>query len=135
MGMRRKAREFALRAVFENDFNNAAFAAVIDRVQHESQPEPEVLQFLTQLLDAYENKKSDINELIEKHSNNWKLFRMASVDRNILRLGVTEILTFDDIPKSVSINEYLEIAKKYGTEESSSFVNGILDKIEKNKSA
>lgn len=132
MGMRRKARELALRTIFESDFSKAPFVEVIDRVQHDSEPEPEVMQFLSQLMVAYADNHKVIDELIEKHSNNWKLFRMASVDRNIIRLGVAEILYFDDVPKSVSINEYLEIAKKYGTDESSSFVNGILDKIEKN---
>lgn len=131
MGHRRKAREIALKALFEIDFNPQNTRGLFDRLQHETNVEPEVLQFLEQILTAYDQHRKEVDELIEKSSNNWRLTRMASVDRNILRLGVTEILFFDDVPKSVTINECLEIAKKFGTEESSSFVNGVLDQVEK----
>lgn len=131
MGMRRKAREAALKILFEADFNKVSLGSIADRMITEQQLEIEVSQFLQKLLDEYRDHEADVNNLIEKYSSNWKLSRMASVDRNILRLGACEILFFRDIPKNVTINEYLEIAKKYGTEESSSFINGILDKIEK----
>ncbi len=131
MGIRRKARELALKTLFEADFNGQVLTTIFDRIQHTEQPEPDALRFLEQILQAYTAHKSEINKTIEKNSNNWKLARMASVDRNILRLGVAEILFLEDVPKNVTINEYLEIAKKFGTEESSSFVNGILDKVVK----
>lgn len=131
MGTRRKARELALKVVFEIDFQENSLLAILDRIQAEQRAESEVLQFAQHLLETYENNEDVVNSTIEEHSNNWKLSRMANVDRNILRLGVSEIVFFEDVPKSVTINEYLEIAKKYGSEESSSFVNGILDKIEK----
>lgn len=131
MGIRRKARELALKAIFEFDFNHIPLMAIMDRLQTDQISEPEVLQFTQQLLSTYEQNQEAIDSSIEEHSSNWKLSRMANVDRNILRLGVGEILFFGDVPKNVTINEYLEIAKKYGSEDSSSFVNGILDKIEK----
>lgn len=131
MGVRRKARELALKAIFEQDFNEVSLSTIQDRLVVEEQLSPDVASFLQALLKTVDSNLKEINEKIEKYSSHWKLGRMASVDRNILRLGVAEILYFDDVPKSVTINEYLEIAKKYGTEESSSFVNGILDKIEK----
>lgn len=131
MGARRKARELALKTLFESDFNELPLAKIADRVQIEEEVEAESAAFMQLLLSLYESNKEKINRRIEEHSNNWKLSRMANVDRNILRLGVTEIIFCADIPKNVTINECLEIAKKFGTEESSSFVNGILDKIEK----
>lgn len=131
MGTRRKARELALKVLFENDFNGVATAKISDRVQIEEGVEAEVSSFMHELLRLYEDHKSEINSCIETHSNNWKLSRMASVDRNILRLGVTEIKYCADVPRNVTINECLEIAKKFGSEDSSSFINGILDKIEK----
>ncbi|EKD50926.1 MAG: transcription antitermination factor NusB [uncultured bacterium] len=129
MGVRRKARELALKAVFEMDFSQIASERVLARIREEHKLDNDVYDFLKQLLDAYEVNSLAVNQTIERFSNNWKLSRMASVDRNILRLGVIEIVYLADIPKNVTINEYLEVAKKYGTEESSSFVNGILDKI------
>ena len=131
MGARRKSREAALKILFEADFNKVPMGGIADRMITEQEIDIEVVQFIQKLLDAYQDHEVDVNQLIEKHSSNWKLSRMASVDRNILRLGVCEILFLRDIPKNVTINEYLEIAKKYGTEDSSSFINGILDKIEK----
>jgi N utilization substance protein B len=70
-----------------------------------------------------------IDPLIEKHSRHWKLDRMSCVDRNIMRLAVFEILCCEDIPPKVSINESIDIAKKYGTEDSGAFINGIIDSI------
>ncbi|MBF0105014.1 MAG: transcription antitermination factor NusB [Deltaproteobacteria bacterium] len=131
MGIRRKARELALKALYENEFNAEALSKITDRIQIEQRPEPDVMQFLQQLLTTYEQNRDHVNRTIEQHSSHWKLGRMASVDRNILRLGVTEIMYIAEVPKNVTINECLEIAKKYGTEDSSSFVNGILDKITK----
>lgn len=131
MGMRRKARELALAVIFEQDFNHLSVGQIGDRIITEMSSDTETVNFLQKLLDTYSEHVKGIDTTIETFSNNWKLSRMASVDRNILRLGVCEILFCDDIPKSVTINEYLEIAKKYGTEESSSFINGILDKVEK----
>lgn len=131
MGNRRRAREMALRILFEHDFTLELFPEIMGRVSSEENVDPEAKALLDRLVDVYTRNTSAIDSLIEKKSDNWKLSRMASVDRNILRLGAGEILYLADIPKSVSINEYLEIAKKYGTEDSSAFINGILDKIEK----
>lgn len=131
MGTRRKARECALRVLFETDFNQDQTDTILARILSEETIEPETKFFLSQILTAYSAHVKEIDSHIETHSDNWKISRMASVDRNLLRLGVCEILFLPDIPKSVSINEYLEIAKKFGSEESSSFINGILDRLEK----
>lgn len=131
MGIRRRARELALTVLYESEFQKLPYPEIVFRIAGEEKPREEVMEFLNSLLKTYFDNKTLINEEIEKHSNNWKLSRMAYVDRNILRLGIAELIFIADIPKSVTINEYLEIAKKYGTEDSSSFINGILDKIEK----
>ncbi len=73
--------------------------------------------------------QAEIDQLIEKHSHNWRLDRMSRIDRNVMRLGVFELKYRPDIPKKVSINEAVELGKNFGTEESSAFVNGLLDRV------
>jgi N utilization substance protein B len=131
MGVRRKAREMALAAVFEHEFSGLALPVITKRVLAEELPSDDVTVFYHDLVKAVAAHQDEIDALIVKFSNNWKLVRMAGVDRNVLRLGVAEILFLPEIPKSVTINEYLEVAKKFGSEDSSSFVNGILDKLDK----
>src|SRR5207244_12236894 len=82
-----------------------------------------------QLGRGVKSDRTQIDELIQKSSSNWKLDRMARVDRNILRLAVYEILRRADVPVRVTLNEAIELGKKFGSEESSAFVNGVLDKI------
>lgn len=130
MGNRRLARELALQILFEVEFTNKAqLQQVINRVLGERDVHIETSEFIQTLLDTFVKNASAVDDNIEKYSDNWKIGRMSAVDRNLIRLGVTEILYFTDIPKSVSINEYLEIAKKFGTADSTGFINGILDKI------
>lgn len=85
--------------------------------------------FTLELVRGVWNFKSEIDPLIKMASKNWKLKRMSSVDRNILRTSVYEILRCDDIPYKVTINEAVDLGKKYGTEDSGAFINGILDFI------
>ena len=130
MGNRRLARELALQILFEVEFTNKSqLQQVINRVLGERDVPIETSDFIQTLLDTFVKNASSVDDHIEKYSDNWKIGRMSAVDRNLIRLGVTEILYFTDIPKSVSINEYLEIAKKFGTADSTGFINGILDKI------
>ncbi len=85
--------------------------------------------FLFVLIKGTLEHYSEFNHLIAKQSEHWKLERMAVVDRNILRLALFELTSLNDVPSSVSINEAVEIAKRYGTDESGAFINGILDQI------
>ncbi|MBI4411178.1 MAG: transcription antitermination factor NusB [Deltaproteobacteria bacterium] len=136
MGSRRKAREYCLQVLFQIEFTGGTGQGpkpneVLSRFWEENSTSDEVRKFTEELaLGAIRNQK-EIDVLIEAHSTNWKLSRMASVDRNLLRQAVYELIYCDAIPSSVTINEAVEIAKKYGTEESSAFINGILDKIAK----
>ena len=132
MGNRRLARELALQILFELEYQGKLqLELTMQRMLHQKEASDETRDFLKTLLQTYFQNDVTVDESLEKHSENWKLHRMGSIDRNLLRLGVTEILYFKDVPKSVTINEYLEIAKKFGTQDSSGFINGILDKIEK----
>jgi N utilization substance protein B len=129
---RRKAREYALQILFELDIRKekpTARALKIFWAEHS--PDEEVRSFAEEVVKGTFKHLQAINSAIEQSAENWSIDRMASVDRNVLRLAVYEILYRMDIPSSVAINEAIEVAKKFGTEESGSFVNGILDSVAK----
>lgn len=133
MGSRRKAREFALKILFQVEFTGQPLSEVFPLFWLENNVSDEVKVFTEELCSGVYRNLKEIDSVVESHSTNWKVSRMAGVDRNILRLAVYELLYLEGIPSSVTINEAVEIAKKYGTEESSSFINGILDHIAKEK--
>ncbi len=93
----------------------------------------EIRSFATKLVTGTSENLSSIDALLRKHADNWDLNRMAAVDRNILRFATYELLFLDEIPPKVTINEAIEIAKKYSTQDSGRFVNGILDRIKDEK--
>jgi len=129
MGKRRRARELAIQVLFHLEFcpgnPERGFALVCNSLQ----PPAGVIDFSKKLvLGTWENRES-LDRIIGKASLNWRLERMSRVDRNILRMGVFEILHLEEIPPKVSIDEAVEMGKKFGTEESGAFINGILDKI------
>jgi N utilization substance protein B len=97
--------------------------------QFELEIDPQAQLFAKELVAAASTRTSEIDELITASSKNWRLDRMSRVDRNILRLGACELLAFRDVPVKVVINEAVELAKRFGTAESSAFVNGVLDRI------
>lgn len=126
---RRKAREHALQILFQLDIRKEKpSAAVLKHYWAEYDPDEEVKAFSEEIVKGTYKHIARINELLHQCAKNWSLDRMAVVDRNVLRMAVYEILYRIDIPTSVTINEAIEIAKKYGTDESGSFVNGILDR-------
>ena len=129
MGNRRKARELALQALFCMDINRDMSETMLERFCEHFQPPAKVRGFLLRLAGGTIRLRPQIDRIIEDFSKNWKINRMSCVDRNILRLAVFEILFCEDIPQKVSINEAIDIAKRFGTEESGAFINGILDSI------
>jgi N utilization substance protein B len=129
MGARRKAREYALQILFQLDFDRDNLPQKIEQFWQEHNCSSAVKDFAGALVKGTLEHLSLIDDKISHQARNWRLSRMASVDRNILRFSTYEILYRDDIPTKVTINEALEIAKKYSTAESGSFINGILDKI------
>jgi transcription antitermination factor NusB len=100
-----------------------------DFVSREAPGEPELQAFARQLLEGTLRMRARIDEIISAAAQNWNLKRMALVDRNILRMAVYEMLYAEDIPAKVSINEAIEMGKRYSTQQSGSFINGILDRI------
>lgn len=130
MANRRKGREVALQALYQIDLlgKSEAWSEVFFEAFY---PREETDSFTRELVEGVIKNRKEIDALIDKYSENWKLTRMPVVDKNILRLAVFELLHKEDIPVKVTLNEAIEIGKKFGSESTGSFVNGILDKIAK----
>ncbi len=130
---RRKSREVLLQALFQTEFTNKKNAvAALNQLKNTFSIDNVVYNYALELATEFDNNSDVINKTIELHSKNWTLERMSTVDRNILRLAVTELKFFNQsVPIKVIIDEAIEIAKKFGTNDSSSFINGILDQVAK----
>jgi len=135
MRKRTKAREFALQILYQIDITKDDMAACLADFwkNREGEPESAIKVFAENLVTGIVGHKDEIDKAISEAAQNWQLERMAVVDRNILRLATYELLCREDIPPKVSINEAIDIAKKYGDQDSGKFVNGILDKISKTR--
>jgi N utilization substance protein B len=132
MGTRRKSRELVLQMLFQADMGKQAPDAVRDTFWRErSNVGEEVRGFADDLFRAATDRTSEIDGLIERHAEHWRMDRMATVDRNILRCAVAELLGFRSTPRAVVINEALEIARKFSSPESVQFINGVLDSVGK----
>jgi transcription antitermination protein NusB len=129
---RRRAREYALQVLFQIDFKGKEVNNKdIEDFWSDKQESEDVKKFAEDLVRGTIKSLEDIDSMIEKVAENWVLKRMAAVDRNILRFAVYEILYRKDIPSAVTINEALEIAKKFSSSEAAPFINGILDRLAK----
>jgi transcription antitermination protein NusB len=129
MGTRRFARELAMQALFSMDMSCAFSKEKLADYRRCFPPGKRVGPYFERLMGGVLLYKDHIDRVIEQYSSHWKVRRMACVDRNVLRLAVFELLCCSDIPAKVSINEAIDIAKKFGSSESGSFINGILDSI------
>lgn len=129
---RREGREYALQLLFQFDFTGKKpDREALDEFWGELKADDKTREFAENIINCTINNLAKIDAVIKKAAENWILERMAVVDRNILRYAVYELLYCPDIPSIVTINEALEIAKKYSSNEAASFINGILDKIAK----
>ena len=128
-GRRRKAREVALQALYAVEIGGEELPSILDYLFSDNDLEEETQSFVIELTQKAFSHMGKIDELIGRMAKHWELRRIATVDRNILRLAICEIFWFPDIPPKVSINEAIELAKKYSTRESGRFVNGILDSV------
>ena len=126
---RTRARELALQALYMLDQRGVEVADYIDDFIGNADHDANVRDYATKLVVGIRRNREEVDGRISAVAENWDLYRMAVVDRNILRVACFEMLHLDDIPPKVAINEAIDLAKKYSTEESGSFVNGILDKI------
>ncbi|MCD4721856.1 MAG: transcription antitermination factor NusB [Desulfobacula sp.] len=131
MGDRRQARELALQALFFFDMDKSVSDKSLEAfcANNEEKLTQEVKPFFLDLVEGVRENSSQIDAFLNKYSKNWKISRMPVVDRNIMRIAIFEFLKHSDIPPSVTINEAVEIGKKYGTRDSGSFINGVLDRI------
>jgi len=129
---RRKAREYALQILFRLDFTEKVIDSKdLEEFWSDKKAPDDVKKFAEELVRGTLNKLYDIDTMIEKVTENWILQRMAAVDRNILRFAAYELFYRKDIPTAVTINEAIEIAKKFSSIESAPFINGVLDKLSK----
>ncbi len=127
MAKRRDAREYALLVLFQLDLNPADAEKTLEDFWAGRETDPKVKAFAGDLVLGVVRDLERIDKLIEKHATHWAVKRIGAVDRNVIRIALYEMLECGDIPPVVSINEAIEIAKKYGSEESGKFVNGVLD--------
>jgi len=134
MRRRTKARECALKVLYQIEITKDNCEDSL-KVFWEMEPHTEeaVKEFANLLVKGVNERIKEIDGTISKYAMNWQISRMAVIDRNILRIATFELLYLDDIPQKVSINEAIDIAKKYGGTDSGKFVNGILDKISRLK--
>lgn len=132
MGLRREARELALQILYALDSNSSVGLRETLQTFREEQTEiaGRVREFAEELVRGINENSETIDEAIRARSKNWSLSRMPRVDLNVMRLATYELMYRSDIPKKVSINEAIEIARRFGDKESPAFVNGILDEIE-----
>ena len=131
MRRRSKARDLALKFLYQIDITKEDSSCALAHFWQQHKVRKPIREFTTQIIRGTLTNLAQIDSVISKYAENWQLKRMAVIDRNILRLASFELLFLEDIPPKVSINEAVELAKKFGDVESGRFVNGILDKIHK----
>lgn len=126
MGRRRRAREVALQVLYQVDVGGADPGQAFEYSGERLNSDEEASGFARELIFGTLEHLPELDALISRLSRGWQLNRMAAVDRNIIRLGLYELLYVDDVPPAVTLNEAVELAKTFGGEDSSRFVNGIL---------
>ncbi|HEY2092897.1 MAG TPA: transcription antitermination factor NusB [Thermoanaerobaculia bacterium] len=129
MGARRKARELALQMLFQHDMAGNEPDMIITTFEDLQKSKSNTREFAVKIFRGTVDHLAELDDMIQAQAENWRLSRMAVVDRNIIRMSVYEFLHETDTPKLVIIDEAIEIAKKFGTQKSSQFINGILDGI------
>lgn len=131
MGRRRKARECALQILFQLEFDRSPIEAVLSKFWEDKKASSESKDYCSQLIRGVCAQRKEIDAEIQSVSENWRISRMALVDRNILRLAAFELLYQKHLAPAIVINEGVEISKKYSSDQASNFINGILDALRK----
>ena len=130
MGRRRKSRESALQVLYQLNIIKQDARTALARFQEHFLSNEEVDDFLKRLVLGVLENLPQLDRLIEHYSENWRLDRINTIDRNILRMALFELLYCEEIPPKVTINEAIDLGKRFGSEDSGSFINGILDRIQ-----
>ena len=131
MGQRKKARELALKCLYAHESTGQDVDSVCESLLANSDLGEDSTEYAGRLFRKVASMLPELDSQIERFSQNWRLERIAMVDKNILRISICELAFFPDIPARVAINEGVELAKKYSSQESSRFVNGLLDAVNK----
>jgi N utilization substance protein B len=130
---RSRAREVALQLLFQRDHNPATDRGTVERFARERLKDAASIEYCLSLYDAVTGRAEEIDRLLGEASENWRLTRMAAVDRNVLRLAAVELLNPESgAPAAVAIDEAVELGRRFGSADSPAFVNGVLDKVRKN---
>jgi N utilization substance protein B len=132
MGKRRNARESALQVLYHLDFDDIPSEYALRLYWRERKAPDDVKDYTGWIVSGIISHREMIDEIIHSHSDNWRISRMAVVDRNILRIAVFELVFEKNIAAAIILDEAIEIAKKFSSEKAANFVNGILDSINKN---
>ena len=130
MGKRRRSREFTLQVLYQLEITKQGALQAMVQLRENFSPGEEEDEFTKRIVLGVTEHRQEIDRLIEERSENWRLNRMTIIDRNILRIAIFELLYCGDIPPKVTLNEAIDLGKRYGSEESGSFINGILDRIQ-----
>jgi transcription antitermination factor NusB len=129
MGERRRARELAIQVLFHLEFSPDDPSVVFDLICENFEARESIRDFSKKLVLGVWDKKKTLDKIISEASKNWRIERMARLDKSILRLAAFEIMFIEDIPPKVSLDEAVEIGKKFGGEDSGRYINGVLDNI------
>lgn len=129
MTRRSRAREVALQLLFQRDHHPSPPPEAIDAFARERLKEAELVRFCMELYQGVVTHQAEIDQRLAQAAENWRVARMAAVDRNILRMGAFEILHLTDTPPAVALDEAIELARRFGTADSAGFVNGVLDRL------
>jgi transcription antitermination factor NusB len=130
MRRRTRSREIALQFLYMLDLRGDAEEQREEFLRDETK-DRQVREFAVRLIDGVKAHREEIDALLKRVAKNWEIHRMATIDRNALRMAIFEILYCDDIPSNVSINEAIELGKRFSTQNSGAFINGILDRVSK----
>jgi len=130
LGKRRRSREFALQVLYQLEITKQGALKAMVQLKENFSPEEGEDEFAKQIVLGVVERRQEIDRLIEERSENWRLDRMTIIDRNILRIAIFELLCCSEVPPKVTLNEAIDLGKRYGSEESGSFINGILDRIQ-----
>ena len=128
-GTRRKGRELALQALYQIELTADPSGAAVERFLNHFEGRPDAKEFARRLVSGVISQRPELDRLIEQSTEHWKMDRLAKVDHELLRLAAYEVAFCPDIPVAVSLDEAVEIAKRFGSEDSASFINGVLDRI------
>jgi N utilization substance protein B len=130
LGKRRRSREFSLQVLYQLEITKQNALQAIGQIDEHFSPEEGKDEFVKRIVLGVMEHRREIDRLIEEHSEHWRLDRMTIIDRNILRIAIFELLHCSEVPPKVTLNEAIDLGKRYGSEESGSFINGILDRIQ-----